>query len=230
MLAMLGILGGMGPLASAAFVRTLYRLSPPEREQEAPACLLLSDPSFPDRTEMILRGEEEALVERLVPALETLTAAGAERVVIACFTIHAVLERVPEALRRRVIPLVALALEEVAGLPADRTPLLLLATRGSMRVGLFTRHAEWERVADRLRLLDEPEQEELHDRLYRLKAGGAPEEMLPWLETLRERAGAAGFVFGCTETHLLHEAIEAHPEARRWTVVDPLLTVARSAG
>ncbi|HEY0783486.1 MAG TPA: aspartate/glutamate racemase family protein, partial [Thermoanaerobaculia bacterium] len=64
----LGILGGMGPLASAEFVHTLYRLHLNGPEQGAPACVLLSDPSFPDRTEAILRGESEDLTARLTAA------------------------------------------------------------------------------------------------------------------------------------------------------------------
>ena len=43
----LGILGGMGPLASAEFLKTLYECFPYEREQDAPVCLLVSDPTFP---------------------------------------------------------------------------------------------------------------------------------------------------------------------------------------
>ena len=52
----LGILGGMGPLASAKFLSTVYRLNLVEPEQEAPNCILLSDPSFPNRTKAILAG------------------------------------------------------------------------------------------------------------------------------------------------------------------------------
>jgi aspartate/glutamate racemase len=41
----LGILGGMGPVASAAFVRSLYREAAFRREQAAPACILLPSSS-----------------------------------------------------------------------------------------------------------------------------------------------------------------------------------------
>ena len=46
--ALLGIVGGLGPLASAEFLKTLYEENPFEVEQEGPACLLLSDPNVPD--------------------------------------------------------------------------------------------------------------------------------------------------------------------------------------
>ncbi len=52
----LGILGGMGALASAELLYTVYRLNTTEPEQGSPVCLLYSDPSIPDRTGAILRG------------------------------------------------------------------------------------------------------------------------------------------------------------------------------
>ncbi|HEX6199842.1 MAG TPA: aspartate/glutamate racemase family protein, partial [Thermoanaerobaculia bacterium] len=100
---LLGIVGGMGPVASAGFLATLYRLDLPEREQDAPGCILLSDPTFPDRTEAILRGETGELAERLADAVAALLELGAARVVIACVTIHRVLPELPGDLRRRVV-------------------------------------------------------------------------------------------------------------------------------
>jgi aspartate racemase len=55
----------MGPLASAEFVKTIYEYNLASREQEMPACILLSDPTIPDRTEAIQNGAEEKVVARL---------------------------------------------------------------------------------------------------------------------------------------------------------------------
>ena len=48
----LGVLGGMGGLASAEFVKTVYEISGEgvEQEQAGPVVLMYSDPAFPDRT------------------------------------------------------------------------------------------------------------------------------------------------------------------------------------
>ncbi len=225
----LGIVGGMGPLASAELLATIYRLDVPEREQEAPAVVLLSDPSVPDRTEAILRGETGELVRRLAAAIRDLAGMGAERVVIACFTIHRVLPELPEELRRRVVSLVDLTVE---ALLADPRPRLLLATTGSRRSGLFTGHPRWAEAAGRVAVPSEGDQEALHERLYRLKRGEPPAAMVAWLEELAGRYPATeGFVFGCTELHLLER-----PLAERWgeaaarrRVVDALAIVARRA-
>ena len=53
----LGIVGGLGPMASAEFLKTVYEYGIGENEQDAPIVLMYSDPTFPDRTESFLAGE-----------------------------------------------------------------------------------------------------------------------------------------------------------------------------
>lgn len=222
---LLGIVGGMGPLASAELLATIYRENLPDREQEAPRCLLLSDPTFPDRTEAILRGETAALAERLESAVDSLLVQGADRVVIACFTAHALLGELPERSRCRVISLVDLLVDELAAEAPERVPRLLLATTGSRRAGVFAGHPRWPGTDGLVRDLPDEEQDDLHDLLYRLKRGEPPVAAVPRVRTLEERHGARGSIFGCTELHLLQRHLDPDHRER---VIDPLLTVARN--
>src|SRR5689334_6778827 len=54
-----GVLGGLGPLASAEFLATIYEHADASEEQRLPAVLLFSDPAIPDRTEALLCGRED---------------------------------------------------------------------------------------------------------------------------------------------------------------------------
>jgi aspartate racemase len=218
----LGILGGMGPLASAAFLGTIYRLNIVEPEQEAPLCLLLSDPTFPDRTTAILEGKTEPLVEQLTRALQGLVDLGADRIVIACVTVHHILSQVPEPLRKRVVSLLDLFADEILAAPRPR---LLLATTGTRTARIFESHERWPEIAPWVIFLGEGDQRELHDRLYRLKKGEPGDSCLAWLDTLPAKYGAEGFLFGCTELHLLQPLLG--DRAGDGSVVDPLLTAAR---
>jgi len=221
----LGILGGMGPLASAELVQTIYRLNVVEPEQEAPAVVLYSDPSIPDRTKAILAGDTRELAARLIDALEALVANGAHRIIIACITIHEVLPQVPDSLRARVVSLLDLVVDALRAAPG---PYLLLATIGTRRARIFEHHPSWSEVADRVLFLDEEDQQHLHESIYRFKQGEPVEPFLPWLESLLGRYGAEGLIFGCTELHLLQR-----PLARLDTggaplrVIDPLLIAAQ---
>ena len=97
--AVLGILGGMGPLASAEFLRTIYECNAAEFEQDRPACILLSNPRFPDRTDAILRGAAEEVLSPLAESLRSLLGQGATRLVVCCITLHHFLPLLP-AFRR----------------------------------------------------------------------------------------------------------------------------------
>lgn len=216
----------MGPLASAEFLHTFYRLNITEPEQKAPRCLLLSDPGIPDRTAAILAGDTRELVACIDKALARLIAAGADRIVIACVTAHAVLKDIPEPCRSRVIPLLDLVIEEVA---ASGRPHLLLATNGTRRARIFENHPRWVEVASLVRWTDEGDQQRLHDTVYRFKHAEPDEETLDWIATLPEKYRVDGLIFGCTELHLLQRLIAKREAEGREVprVVDPLWIAAR---
>jgi len=218
----LGILGGMGPLASAEFLGTLYRLNVAEFEQDTPSCVLLSDPTFPDRTEAILAGSTQILGQRLEEALQTLLDLGADPIVIACVTIHHVLPQVPEPLRRRVLSLLDLVADEVLAAPRPR---LLLATNGTRAARIFESHERWHEIEPWTLFPGEEDQRTLHDYLYGLKAGAPGDSCVAWLKTLSRLYGTEGFVFGCTELHLLHRCFGERP-GELGDIIDPLWTVA----
>jgi len=222
----LGIVGGMGPLASAEFLRTIYRLHTGEPEQASPVCILHSDPTFPDRTKAIQEGRTGILADRLSRSVSDLVDLGASRVLIACITVHCVLADVPEHLQQRVVSLIDLTVGEL--LRSKVAPYLLLTTSGTRAARIFEGNEQWAAVADRVRFLVERDQEQLHEWIYRLKAGEPVEGCLDWIGSLASRYGAAGLVFGCTELHLLRDPIAARGgEARFGSLVDPLWIAAR---
>src|SRR5215216_6454872 len=101
----LGILGGMGPVASAEFLKTIYEYSEGEREQDFPVVFVYSDPTFPDRTDAFLNGEEEVILRQLEKALQALVQMDASKIVICCMTIHHLLPRLSPNLAERIISL-----------------------------------------------------------------------------------------------------------------------------
>jgi aspartate racemase len=213
----------MGPLASAEFLSTLYRLQRVDRDQDAPSCILFSDPRLPDRTEGILRGDTDALAHALEDSLRRLLAAGADRIVLACVTAHVVLPSIPADLTSRVLSLLDVIANECRARPARR---LILASSGTRAARLFEQHPLWPEINDSLVVPDSQDQDAVHACLYALKAGAAPGEQLDWLEALRARYEAEETLFACTELHLLHRAAE---EAQRAPLraLDPLWIVAR---
>jgi aspartate racemase len=220
----LGVLGGMGPLASAEFMKTLYEHCAGHYEQESPRAVLYSDPTFPDRTEHLLARSEAVLLAQLTDALHRLRAFGASPIVICCVTIHHLLPRVPAELRREVISLLDVIFARVA---ETRRPHLLLCTKGTRQLGLFEAHEQWGACADFFVLPSEADQASIHEIIYQVKARADVRELAPQVEALLVKYKLDSFIVGCTETHLLAKHLTA-TRAGRFACIDPLTIIAES--
>ncbi|SCF25056.1 aspartate/glutamate racemase family protein [Micromonospora mirobrigensis] len=221
----LGVLGGMGPSASAGFLQTVYETaaerSGPFAEQVLPRCLLDSDPAFPDRTEVIRTGGEAEFVARLARRLAGLEDLGATRIVVACVTAHHFLDRLEPARRARVISLVDVILDDLATVGAGER-LLLVATHGTRDARVLERSPRWPAVAHRVVLPGPEVQETLHQLLYRLKWEPVTDDLTDRFLRIAAEHGCQGLIAGCTEVHLLTRRLRGGG----LRIVDPLLTIA----
>lgn len=219
--ATLGVLGGMGPLASAEFVNTIYEFHRGGREQELPRVVLDSDPAFPDRTEAIRSGRTDEITERLRCRVADLLSLGANRIVVACFTAHRFLRDLDPELLAPVVSLVDTAISELCH--AEGT-FLMLSTSGTRQAGIFQDSPRWALVANRVVLPTDRDQELVHRLVYRMKQRGAGPEVLAEVDLLMTRYGCTGVVAGCTEFHLVSkDFVSAYGSAN---VVDALRSIA----
>lgn len=219
-----GIMGGMGPLASAEFVKTIYELCPEDQEQFAPPLILWSDPRMPDRTDCILDGRQHLLLQKLIEGLERLVACGVTDIVICCVTIHQVTNLLPRALRSRIISLLDVIFEDV--LKSQRR-YLLLCTNGTRKVRLFENHRLWNSTQGRIVLPSEKDQEHIHELIYRIKQYKHCAADVEFLNELVRSYGVDSFIAGCTEIHVLvRDYGLARGFAQAGPCVDPLMVVA----
>lgn len=228
----LGILGGMGPLASAEFLKTLYQYSINECEQESPIVVMSSDPTFPDRTEAFLKGEDDVLFKRFTEALHRLNELGPSRIVICCITMHYLLPRLPSDLRKQIISLLDVIFDNVIKVQKKH---LLICTNGTRKLGLFQSHKHWELAKDYIVFPDENDQDMIHRMIYQvLKRNGDLKEAYPFLESLLVKYEVDSFIAGCTEIHLLAKHFQASRSSdcsadhqKGYSCVDPLMIIAK---
>lgn len=223
----LGVLGGLGPLASAEFLKTIYEHHPGGCEQSLPRVVLYSDPTFPDRTESLLNGSHEVLLERLTDTLGRLYGLGVSHVAICCITMHHLLSRLPPELKEKIISLVEIILAETI---QKRQRQLLMCTTGSRNVGVFQSHPLWQSAREFIVLPEEADQQSIHAMIYEVKRGESIDALLPALEALLAKYQVESFIAGCTEMHLLTKRVAAGGAAarRRYDCVDPLISIAQS--
>lgn len=86
-LPLLGILGGMGPLATADFLAKLTAETPASRDQDHIPYVVWGVPQIPERPAAILRGAESPL-PHMLDGIAKLKQAGARAIAIPCNTAH----------------------------------------------------------------------------------------------------------------------------------------------
>ena len=221
----LGIVGGLGPFASAEFLKTVYEYGIGENEQDAPIVLMHSDPTFPDRTDAFLAGESELLLTRLTGVLQSLADAGASRFVICCMTIHHLLPSLPVHLRARIVSMLDVIFDNLK--PPQRH--LLLCSNGTRRLELFEQHPQWEKHKSQIVLPDADDQDKIHRELiYPIKKNPDFSPLKVLLETLLERYEVDSFIAGCSEIHILaKQFVFNHNHADGYGCLDPLMIIAR---
>lgn len=134
MTATIGILGGMGPLATAAFFSAVVEVTDVDREQEHLHVVVDSDPSIPDRTAFLLgRGPDPR--PALIRAAQRLDAAGADLLVMPCNTANVFADDMASEVRCPIVPWLQIT-ADAAALRAIRR-VGVLATEGTIRTGVY---------------------------------------------------------------------------------------------
>ncbi|MEW5826707.1 MAG: amino acid racemase [Candidatus Bipolaricaulota bacterium] len=189
-----GVIGGMGPAATAEFFVRLTAATPATRDEDHLRVLIDSDPRIPSRSDAILHGGASP-APRLCEIAQELERAGAEILAMPCNTAHAYLE----AMRRSVsVPVLDMPAEAAARLDVARVGVL--ATEASVRAGVFER-ALAARGIESVRV-DEEAQAAVADVIVAVKAGRpiAPlREVVGRLVAELARRGAEAVIIGCTE-------------------------------
>jgi len=211
MSAMIGILGGMGPLATVDFLRKLVERTPAACDQEHVPLVVYSVPQIPGRVAAILAGGESPL-PAMQAGVRMLERAGAKAIAIACNTAHHWHE---ELARDCSVPLLHIADCACAALGNEVVQVGVLGTAGTLAAGFYQR-----RLAARGFTCLISRQDEIDNwvvpGIALVKAGdvrGGGALLQQALAALFER-GAQRVILACTETPPALEAIAA-PELPR---------------
>lgn len=199
---MLGVLGGMGPLASAHFMVRLTQLTAAERDQDHIPALLWSDPRVPDRTAARLGSGEDPL-PALLRGLRGLEAAGCGAIAIPCNTAHGWYRAMQATTRLPILHIVEAAAAELRRRAVPEGPVGVMGTAGTLAMGLYQ---EGLAGAGRDCLLPTAEEmaRQVTPAIALVKANRVAEAYGPLAEVARALAarGARAVVLGCTEIPL----------------------------
>lgn len=199
----MGIIGGLGPAATVAFMSTVLARTPLERTGRHLHLIVDCNPGVPDVNAAVL-GLGASPLEDLQAMARRLAAAGADFLVMACNAAHFYEEEIRSSVTIPFLSMVDATCDHIAGtLPATRR-VGLIATDGGIACGIYQRALEARGIET---LVPAPPQTEaVMTTLARIRAGdlGASvrQSLIGQVDALAE-AGAECVIAGCTEIPLV---------------------------
>ncbi|SFK15278.1 amino acid racemase [Bradyrhizobium sp. Gha] len=205
---MLGILGGMGPMATVDFMGKIVRNTPASCDQDHIQMVVCSATDVPDRTAAIL-GQGGDPFPAMLNALRRLELSGATRIAIPCNTAHHWHGALQAKTSVPIIHIVDAVADALAAQQVTNPTIGLLATDGTVHAGIYQ-----QRLAERgyaCMVPDAKAQTEVM-RAIRLVKAGLNEEAAGILGREAEALAARGcshIAMACTEIPLALAALDS---------------------
>ena len=196
----IGILGGMGPDATALFFQRVIALTPAQCDQEHIPIIINNNPQIPDRTDAILANGENP-VPALQDAIIILEKASVDFIFIPCNTVHVYYDEMQRCVDVPIVNLIESVVDDILKRFPDINKVGLLSTLGTIKSGLYyntlLKH-DIELVAP-----NEVQHDNLQGAIQELKKQSKDTSAIQSLANDLVRAGVQGIILGCTELSLI---------------------------
>jgi aspartate racemase len=202
---LIGILGGMGPLATVDFLEKVIRATPASQDQDHVPMIVHHVPQIPNRNLAVLDGHD-APFEPMLSGLRTLQRSGADAIAIPCNTAHAWFDRLAQETQVPLIHIADAVAQNVRKRGSGTSEVVLLATRGTIAAGIYTSRANG--IADRIILPEDTVQVRIERIILAVKAGRigeARDEASRVAEHLLSGQGDRLLLLACTELPIAFE-------------------------
>lgn len=209
----LGILGGVGPMATAYFMQCVIKKTPAERDQDNIPMIVFNDPQIPDRTAYILDHDEPNPLPELEKVVAWLEHAGADYIAIPCNTAHYFYDPIVEAANVPVLNIMRETAARILATEGAESSVGLLATSGTIESGVFQDYLSEARlnvVVPTRQEQDEVVMPLIYDRIKK----NLPYDAAAFLEVARrlhEEEGCETVIVGCTELSVVYQDLDEKP-------------------
>ena len=199
----IGILGGMGPLATADLFKKIVLHTAARCDQDHPRVCIDSNTAIADRTAALLHGGKDPRPE-MIKSARRLESIGADVLIMPCNTAHNFYDAVADSVKIPVLHMIALTRDALRARGVKRAALL--ATDGTVQTGIYQRTFEGSGI--NLLLPEETDQAAVMDIIYNgIKAGDMNHDVSAFRGTIEHllSRGAETMILGCTELPLAFE-------------------------
>lgn len=205
----LGVIGGLGPMATAYFMELIIKMTKADTDQEHLEMIIYNCPQIPDRTAFILGKSKENPLPRIIELGQRLQEQQVDCIAIPCITAHYFHEEISREISIEVIH----GIRESGKLlkEAGAKIIGIMATDGTIESGIFQN--ELEKMGMEVVIPDAVHQKLVMSLIYNdVKAGKAPnmDHFRKAGDYLREQ-GAQVIILGCTELSIIKKENEIGP-------------------
>lgn len=190
----LGVIGGMGPLATNVFYQYLIDHTVAHSDQDHINTILLSHASMPDRTASILSGNTEALLRAMQSDFALLNPLGLKAIAIPCNTSHYFYDTLTSLTDTPIINMVEETIRTCAA--QGEKKVAVLATAGTLRSGVYAQYAD--RYGITCTDIAEDDAAKVMDIIYAVKRENR-RDFPALLEMIDRYSRLARVILACTE-------------------------------
>lgn len=202
----LGIIGGMGPMATVYFMELIVNMTKANCDKDHLEMIVHNIPTIPDRTSYILGNSKESPLPRMMQILESLKRESVSCVAIPCMTAHCFYDELCDL----NVPIIHCLRETALELKrAGVKKAGLMATDGTISSGIFQKILMENNID--VVIPDEIHQAKIMSLIYDdIKAGKTPSyESFEEIKTyFIQTMGAQAVILGCTELSLIKKAYD----------------------
>jgi aspartate racemase len=218
----IGILGGMGPEATADLFKKIIKNTSAKIDQDHLRIIIDNNPKIPDRTKAILLGgpSPKNILEETAKNLER---SGASLIIIPCNTAHNWIEDIRKAVKINVLDMLDETAKEITTKHPQVKRVGLLASSGTITANLYQKRLR--RFGIETILPNQSDQNSVMDVIYSVKSGNFGVKDKSIQIAIRMIAqGAQVIIEGCTEIPLVLDKADFSVP-----LVDPAEILARRA-
>lgn len=218
----LGIIGGMGPLATCDFFKKIIELTDAATDKEHLHIIIDNNTLIPDRTEFIVGLGEDPRTEMIKSAIR-LETMGIDYMAIPCNTAHYFYDDVVKHTKVKIIHMIeetAVSLNKTN--PKDKD-YLLLSTKGTYKSEIYKK--TFKKFGLNILEPSESDQDIIMDWIYKVKSSKFDitlKEYESFIAKYKENKNTP-VILGCTELPILVNRIGLMKEE----YIDPTLVLAK---
>lgn len=198
----LGIIGGMGPLATSIFYGRLINHTKAYKDQDHIDTVISSHASMPDRTTVILNNLDKShVLDAISQDIKIMEAGSVSRIAIPCNTFHYFYDDVQAMTNIKIINMI----EETLKVFKENfgTKACVLCTMGTKRAKVYEKYGQV--LGVKIVTLEDSISEKINSIVYDIKSTNQVDrpDFLNLLDKIKSDYDLDGFILSCTELSLI---------------------------